>query len=166
MKSVVRSLNGFIAPVCRWAAGFGLAVLMVMMLMTVVDITLRRAFNYQLPFSFELTENMLVIVAFCSIAYTTFMGRHISIDILVEKFPAGARKNVERVIDFLCALLFFIITWRSVLRGIHIIEIGQVTGVLEIPYYPFFFFVALGAALAGLAILLRTLNTFMSEATP
>ena len=166
MKKASYALEKAIGQICRYIGYIGMAVLMGMMLLTVIDITLRRVFNSPLPYSFELTENFLVVVAFCSIAFTTSVGRHISINVLVEKSPPWARKYTERVTDLICVAVFFLVAWRSTLRAIHMIDIGQVTGVLEMPYYPFFFVVALGSALAGLTILLQMVNSSLREAKP
>ena len=137
---------------------------MAMVLLTVTDITLRRVFNSPLPFSFELTETLLVIVVFCSVAYTTYIGRHISIDVIVSRFPLKTRKSIETVIDFICAALFGLVAWRSILRAIHIWNIEQVTGILEIPIYPFIFIVALGSTLASLILLVKVINSIIGEA--
>lgn len=166
MKKVFHALERAVGLVCRRIGDLGIAVLMGMMLLTVTDVTLRRVFNRPLSFSFEVTEGLLMVAVFCAIAYTTSTGRHISIDVLVERFPERARRKVETVVDFWSAILFLLVAWQSTLRGFHILDIGQVTGILEVPYYPFFFFVALGSTLAGLAILFRAINSLYGEAKP
>jgi TRAP-type C4-dicarboxylate transport system permease small subunit len=71
---------------------FGSYVLVAMVLLTSTDIFLRKFFNSPLPFSFELTEFLLVVVAWCYIAFTTSQGRHVSVDTVTSHFKPRARK--------------------------------------------------------------------------
>ena len=114
---------------------------MAMMLMTIADIVMRRVFNQPFSFSYELTENFLAVVVFSSIAYASSTGRHISIDVLKEIFPALSHRTVETIIDIFSAGIFGVVAWRALLQGLHMINLGQVTGILRMPYYPFYFVV-------------------------
>lgn len=138
---------------CR-VRDLGAIVLMAMVLLVVVDVSLRRLFNSPLPFSFELIGIMLVIVVYCFVAYSTSTGRHVGVDVLTTRFPPKTKTTIDLVMDFLSAVLFGLIGWQSIVQGIHIWDIGTETGILRIPYYPFLFVVALGSILACLALII------------
>ncbi len=149
--------------ISRRAGDIGMIVLMGMMLMVVVDITLRRLFNSPLPFSFEIVEILLVIVAFFSIAYTTSVGRHVSIDVLTARFPRKVQIAIDTVMDFLCAGIFGVATWRSIVRAMDFLGSGYETGILKIPLFPFVFIVALGCALACVLLLVQVVKAITGE---
>ena len=150
--------------VCGWAGVVGMGAFMLMVLLIVVDVVLRRFFNSPLAFSFELIEIILSVVAFCSIAYTTSVGRHVSIAVLISRFKPNVQKKFVVVTDSLSVFLFGLIGWQTIVQGIHIRDIGQVSGLLGIPYYPFLLVVGFGAILAGLALLARLINFMTGEA--
>jgi len=147
-----------ISLVSRRARDIGAIVLMAMVLLVVVDVTLRRAFNSPLPFSFELIGIMLVVVVFCFVAYSTATGRHVSIDVLVARFSPKVRSRTDLCTDFLSAVLFGLIGWQSIVQGIHIWDAGVETGILNIPHYPFLFIVAFGSIVASLAVFFTIIN--------
>ena len=163
LKRVGSLLDKSLMLISRRVGDVGVTVLMVMMMLTVVDITLRRVFNSPLPFGFELVEVMLVIVAFCSIAYTTSIGRHVSIDVLTMKFPAKAQAVIVIVTDFFSAVIFGLATWRAVIHAMRFLGSGYETGILKIPLYPFVFVVALGCALACLLLLAKVVKSINGE---
>lgn len=143
---------------------FGSYVLVAMVLLTTADIMLRKYFNSPLPFSFELTEFLLVIVAWCYIAFTTSKGRHVSVDTLTSHLSPKARKIIVTMGDFITVILFGLIAWQNVLQGFNVLHVGTTTAILHIPKYPFQFWVACGSALACLIFLFKVLHSMTGGA--
>lgn len=142
---------------------FGSTVLTAMMLLTVTDIILRRFFNSPLPYSFELVEVTLVVVAYCYIVYTTSKARHISIDTLTTRFPTHVRRVLVYIGDIITIILLGFIGWQSIIQGIHLADMGQTTAILKIPKFPFEFVIAAGGLLAGLFLLIKTLHSIFGS---
>ena len=161
LKKGVNAAGSTFSVIASGVEKFGSTILMAMVLLTVTDITLRRFFNSPLPFSFELTEFLLVVVAYCYIAYTTSIGRHISVDTITSHFPQTTRKRVRTAGDFITIILFGLIAWQNVLQGNHVLNLGATTAILHVPKYPFQYMVAFGSALACLVLLLKVLNSFL-----
>ena len=142
---------------------FGSYVLVAMVLLTSTDIILRKYFNSPLPFTFEVTEYLLVIVAWCYISFTTSKGRHVSVDTVTSRFPPGIRKKIITIGDFITVILFGLIAWQNVLQGLNVLNVGTTSAILHIPKYPFQFWVAFGAAMACLIALFKTLNDLLGR---
>jgi TRAP-type C4-dicarboxylate transport system permease small subunit len=140
---------------------FGSTVLTAMMLLTVTDIILRRFFNSPLPYSFELVEVLLVVVAYSYIVYTTSVSRHISVDTFTSRFPFIVRKRLVIIGDFIAIMLFGLIGWQSIAQGIHLYEMGQTTAILHLPKFPFQFFLGAGGILACIFLLIKVLNSLL-----
>lgn len=146
------------------AADVGITVILAMVLLVVVSVILRRVFNNPLASSYELIELMLVVVVFCAVPYTTFKVRHISISVLTSRLPVRKQKIVDSVFDLVCAVVFGLVAWRSVVHGIYILQSGRQTAILGIPYCPFVFIIAFGTALASFVLLTKFTFFVLSEA--
>jgi TRAP-type C4-dicarboxylate transport system permease small subunit len=141
----------------------GSYVLVAMVLLTSTDIILRKYFNSPLPFTFEVTEFMLVIVAWSYIAFTTSKGRHVCVDSVTCHLPSKTRKILLIIGDFITVVFFGLICWQNVLQGFNVLDVGTTTAILHIPKYPFQFWVAFGSGLACLIFLFKTLNDLLVE---
>lgn len=133
----------------------GIVVIIALTLMTVADIIMRRFFSMPFSFSFEVTQLMLVVIVFCSIPYSTNKMRHVSIEVLVNTFPEKLNRRMAIFGDFFCVAVLAAICWQCIDKGFRSYNIGTMTGELEIPLYPFYFFVALGAAIACISLLIN-----------
>lgn len=139
------------------------ATLSVLVLLIAVDVTLRRAFNSPLTFSYEIIEFGLVIVVWGSVLYSTIRERHISIDVLVSRLPAKTRQFFRLTFDFISAVVLLLIGWQSITYAMDLRDLQLVSSMLEIPIYPFVFIVALGAILAGLILLVNFADSVKGE---
>lgn len=134
-----------------------------LVLLIAVDVTLRRAFNSPLTFSYEIIEFGLVIVVWGSVLYSTIRERHISIDVLVSRLPAKTRQFFRLTFDFISAVVLLLIGWQSITYAMDLRDLQLVSSMLEIPIYPFVFIVALGAILAGLILLVNFADSVKGE---
>lgn len=142
----------------------GIIVMMALTLLTILDIVMRRFFSMPFSFSYEVTQLMVVVIVFCSIPYSTNKVRHVSIDVLVDQFPPKLRGIFRAVSDLFCTVVLAMICWQSYVKCIYEYDIGTMTGELEIPLYPFYFFVSFGALIAGISMLIRTWFSLRGEA--
>jgi len=152
LSRLASSLNKFLSLVSPRAGDLGAMAITGMVGLIVVDVSLRRFFNSPLSYSLELIQDLLLIAVFSSVLYTTHTDRHVSIDLITSKLSKRVQKRMGVATDILSAILFGLLGWRSLLQGIHVWDMGLVSAVLEIPYYPFHFFIAVCAILAAIAI--------------
>ncbi len=152
-SSIEKGISPFITVVGRIGAAF----IAFIMLLTVVDIIGRRAFSHPIGGAFELSELMLVIVAFGSMAYCELIRGHVTIDLVVSRF----RQRTQSIINSLMYLGFLIISsliaWQLFVYATREIG-GQVTAVLQVPIYPFVYIAALGSVLLSLVILVHLVD--------
>jgi TRAP-type C4-dicarboxylate transport system permease small subunit len=151
-------LNG-LSVISSKVVGFGSTALMLIMLLIVIDVILRRIFNSPLPFSYELTELMLVVVFSSFLLYSTATGRHVGIDVLISRFPAKVKKNIITVVDFLSVIFLGLIGWRSMILGLKVLDLGTTSGILHIPQFAFLLFLGFCTTLASLVLLVKVLNS-------
>ena len=141
-------------------------VMILLVLMIVVDVSMRRLFNNPLRFSYELIGLALVIIAWTSILYTTGLERHITIDVLITRLPKKALKWMRSVWDFASAIVLLLLGWRSIVYALSMRDLGKYTEMLEIEYYPFVLIVAAGGIWAGLMLLVNSIYTARGKEEP
>ncbi len=105
-------------------AYFACAVLFVMMLMICADVLLRNVRLVPalpgLPWSNELTENMLYLITMFSAPYLLRQGQHIRVDILLRMIPRQAAWVCEWITDglaFACCIALAVYGTRATLAS-------------------------------------------------
>lgn len=141
------------------------AVLMVMMLLTGADVTLRYVLNSPIPGSMELTEFMMVITVALGLAYCALHKGHVGVDIVVSRLRGRARALMNSIASFAFLGLFILITWRSVERARALIDTHVTSNILYIPVFPFVLVLTAGCAILCLVLLRDFLDYLLQVLT-
>lgn len=154
-------LKTAVDKISRYVNAVGAVVLVCMMLLVVTDVSLRFLFNRPVEGSFELVELMMAVVVALAIAYCGVNKEHTTVEFLVSQFP----QKVQDVVDFINSLIsavFFILIARGSAGQARMLEESEtITTVLEIPFYPFLWVLAVGAGLLGLVFLIQSFEFFI-----
>jgi TRAP-type C4-dicarboxylate transport system permease small subunit len=106
----------------------------------------RYVFNTPITGTFELTEFLVLILIFSFIGFTQAHKSHVCVDLLVMNLP----EKIQRVIDLfnhiVCLIVMALITWRGAAKAIEMLVVGEASPNLQIPDYPFVFFLVVGCA--------------------
>ena len=156
---IVDSFTGGINRVTRASYRVAVGLLAVMMFLTTVNVAGRYLFNRPVKGSIELTEFMVATVVAIGLAYCWIERGHISVDVIVSRFPPRVQGIIERITLFISLVVFSLITWRAAVFTKVRFDARIVTHVLAIPTFPFVGIVAAGCALLTLVILTEFLNS-------
>jgi len=137
----------------------GVSTLMVMMVLTVADVSLRYLVNRPIPGAFELTEFLLVILASFGLAYTAFQNGHVTVDLVVERFSPKTQAVIDTITCLISIGVFATVTWASILYARSEWKAKAVSTVLLLPRFPFILVVVLGSGVVCLALLVSLLNS-------
>ena len=140
------------------------SVLFVMMVMTMADVLLRKFTNITIIGCGEMTEMMMAVVVFCSLAQCEVNDGHIKIDLIMGRVNAKVQALVDALTQLCCFVLFCLVAFSTFKHGLEIREWQEVSIDLAIPIYPFIFIAAFGSALLALVLLTKTMTRF-SEAS-
>lgn len=162
-KNMVIFLGKKVYPVADRLTYLGHAVLIAMVLLTVTDIVLRRFFNSPLVFSYEITTFMLLVYVFCVGPYSFASNRSISIDVVTTGYPPKIRKVTEMIARLIGAILWGLIGWRTIHQALFLWKMGQISGLLSIPFFPFTFFVAFASLLLALVLLIQSFEVLIGD---
>lgn len=111
----------------------------------------------------ELIQLGMVVIIMFGLAYTQKVDGHISIGLIVDRFP----QKVQKVLDiFSCALVLIatvsvgIIFWKVGIK--HKVDMQISTDLLSIPFYPFDFIISIGFIMWGLVTFLHLTKSIVS----
>lgn len=136
----------------------GMAMTLLMMLMIVVDVILRFAFNKPILGSVEIASYMLSIIAFTAIPFVESEEGHIVIPLLFDQFPEKVRLLVNTLTGIIGLGLLVLIALASFLLAVEYLHRGKVTQVLSIPLYPFVFIAALCISLYAITLIVNAIK--------
>jgi len=140
------------------AAGMG--IFMFMVLLTFADVFLRYIFGSSIPGTTELTELLMVIVVFSSIAITQWQKSHVTMDILTSRLQEPASALVEVVTGLWSVVIVLFCVWTTLRYGM---KTSSVTLVLRISLEPFIYFSSFGFCLLAVALLAQLFECLASS---
>jgi TRAP-type transport system small permease protein len=157
VANITRGLQRILYPVVRFMDRITWVVLFGMMLMTMIDVLLRKFFNQSILGTVEITELLMAVAVFCSIAECQVNEDHIKVDLVVKKLSPRVLAAVDTLTQGACFILFGFITTATFRHADAMRAAGEVTLDLGIPIYPFVYVVSFGCALLTLVLLLKAL---------
>jgi len=156
---ILDKINRVLNQALIWVAGF---FLLTMILMTCANVFLRRVWTPLLG-TFELMGYFGAILTAFALGYTQMKRGHISVDILVLRFPEKTQRILDGINNFLCMIFFALVAWQVANYATTLWKTGEVTETLKIIYYPFTYGVAFGCAIFSLVFLTDFLKSILPE---
>ncbi len=157
LRKTASFMERWLSPLTTVVGNIGSGVIALMMLITVADVIGRRIFNQPIPGAMELSIFMMVIVVFFSIAYCEFRRGHIAIGLVVSRLRQSSQVIIDSLMYILFLATFGWLTWQLCLYAIDVWRNNTVSGVLEVPTFPFIFVAAFGCALLSLVVIMHLL---------
>ncbi len=156
---IARLFEKIFYPVIRGVYKIGLGILLVMMFLTIVDVTGRKFFAAPITGSYELTEFLLALLVFSAIGYTQVQKGHIATEALVSRFSQRTQALIESVVYFISLAVSSVMTWQLAAQAKRLWLGKNVTGVLHLPIHPFVIAAAFGSLLFCLALFVDFFNS-------
>jgi TRAP-type C4-dicarboxylate transport system permease small subunit len=148
-------IRAFVAKLCGWVSA---AFLAAMMLLTVVDVVLRKFGASPIHGTFELVELLLVCIFFFALPATFLRDENIVVDIIDSWRPRWV-PALRRAATAAAVVLLATIAWQSWLQARDAMSFGDVTSDLSLPkilyWAPLVFGIAASAVAAGAMALKR-----------
>ncbi|MGX1307733.1 TRAP-type C4-dicarboxylate transport system permease small subunit [Amorphus suaedae] len=145
-----------------WLALAGISTLLVAILLTCADILWRQLVGGAFMDTADITKLCLVAAASLSIPYGFVLGSHITVDLLADRFPRGARIVLDVVVSIVSAILLGFLVWLTWQGAMLHYAYGDTTPNLQIPVIYYWGIFLLGLALGALAALARAAETIVS----
>ena len=155
VAGIARSLEAFVVRLNRAVHGVGLAVLLLLMLVTVADVIGRYVFDHPIPGTFELTGLMLAMIVFFALGHTQIHRGHVRISMIASFLSPKKGIILDGVIHLVSFSLFSLVAWQLTEHAHRLWAANNVSGVLSWPVYPFVIAAALGCSLFSLVLLVQ-----------
>lgn len=160
-------MNKFFKVVDRLAvlAGYiGVAFMVALMLMYLVDVFGRLFISRQIKGSFEVAQYFLCVISFAAYSYTQIRRGHIHVGFLINRFPRQTRYAIHGVNFILCALVCAITVYALWRQGSFASMTNRTTVVLLIPMAPLYYLNSVLMAIFTLTIVSDIFRCFLALA--
>lgn len=149
------SVYDVLAKVTRWSAIVAVVCAVVVLLMSVIDVTGAKFFNWGLPGALELTEQLNLVLVFMAVAYVQLERGHMRVNLLETFMSAGLQHAIRLFSHVLGILVCGFFSWRTLVLMQNMIAAGEYKyGRIEFPLWPFGFVNFYGFALLTVAFIL------------
>ena len=130
--------------------------LVAMMALACANMLLRAGW-LPLEGTFELMGFFGATVTALSLAFAQRHKSHIAVGLAAEAFPRGLRRALDALSHLAGCAFFALAAWETLAWGLFLVDTGELSGTLHIPYHPFVFTVAAGLFVMALQLGLDTL---------
>ncbi len=153
ISDVLRKIN-------KWICHIGEVCIAGLMVLITVDVLLRLILNKPILGSFEICQMLLLISLYASFAYLQSEKGHVSVNILVDKFPPVVRTIILGLCYAVATVFCAIWAYGAVVQGLVYVGTGNETALLKIPYAPFYFFEGICMLALAVVMLVDTITLF------
>lgn len=141
----------------------GVVGMLAMFAANLVDVIGAKVFKWPLPGAIEILSFTLVVAIAPAIAYGLFLGTHLRIDFIVDKFPKTLRFALKPFVSALCTILFVLICWKGFEYAYSLQIAGEIGGSSKIPFFPFAYVLAFSCIPVILFFVLETIKSLKAK---
>lgn len=134
--------------------------LVFIMTIITIDVLGRNLLNKPLKGTYELTELGAALLVFFALAITHRKGEHITIDFIVDKFPAKAKNMLLGIVEIVIAVILFIMSNHLFDNGLRMMERKSTTTDLAISVHPFLFIITFTLIIFALTAIFKAIHYF------
>ena len=153
----MRTLDTF----CGWLAVFSGLILLGIIGLTFVDVVLRYVFSAPIFGARDLLEMGMVVVISLAFPFTWRMGGHIVVDLIPDYGIASLTIARDLIVRSIGIAMFGMLAWRCWTRAADAVLFNEATNMIELPFSPFFLFLAGGSALQAFILIVESVFLIM-----
>lgn len=141
----MRVLEKGIQMIARFLAFFSIVSTAGMMLISVVDVIMRKVFNSPIVGASELVT-MLNVGTILALGTGCLAGENISVDFVMNRFSQKVQHIVQILIHLVTVVVLALFIWRGWYYAIDSRAKNYVFSLLKVPQWPFILVIVLGFA--------------------
>ena len=142
----------------KFGDGASALVLFALMAMTCIDVVGRYFLNSPLDGATELTQLMMGLIVFAILPTVCYREEHVSVDLLDLWMPNSWINVRQAILNLLMAVMMLFVAWRVLISANFMVDYGDATEFLAIPYAPITYFIAVMSGTASIAFLFNALR--------
>jgi TRAP-type C4-dicarboxylate transport system permease small subunit len=161
--SKVNRFEDFANRASAWLNWVTVAGFVVIAIITTLDVLGTKLFNMPFLISFDIISLGGLLAVAPAIAWIQSLHGHIEVEILTRRLKPHAQAILNSVMTFLGALLFVVMTWQMIDYALTVQKTNRVTGMAEIPFFPFGYFTALCFLMVAIVLVAQFLKIVTQE---
>ena len=138
-----------------WLAGLAL-IFMVVIIST--GVLLRYVFGTPLLGLNEINQLTAVVLVMAALPYCTLHNGHVGVDVFDNAIGAVGRLLGDVVSRLLSGFVLSVLVWRAALKALDAWEYEDATNMLDLPVWPFYAVLGIGAALCVLIFAVQLID--------
>ncbi|HMQ41595.1 MAG TPA: TRAP transporter small permease [Paracoccus sp. (in: a-proteobacteria)] len=138
-----------------WLAGLAL-IFMVVIIST--GVMLRYVFGTPLLGLNEINQLTAVVLVMAALPYCTLHNGHVGVDVFDNAIGAVGRLLGDVVSRLLSGFVLSVLVWRAALKALDAWEYEDATNMLDLPVWPFYAVLGIGAALCVLIFAVQLID--------
>jgi TRAP-type C4-dicarboxylate transport system permease small subunit len=136
----------------------------ILAIIVVWGVLLTYVFKKSDIFSVEISEYLLILICFTSIAHIQKEERHVKVDMLVEKLSPAKRNKLEILTSFLCAIFCSITAWKaSTIMILNYQRNFYSTSLIKFPIWIPYLIICYGFLMLTLQFLVKIYNLLIES---
>ncbi|HOJ42776.1 MAG TPA: TRAP transporter small permease subunit [Syntrophorhabdaceae bacterium] len=153
----------YLRRLCEYLEWVGVFGILCMFFANLIDVIGAKFFKWPLPGALEVISFSQIVAITPAIALGLFLGIHLSVDFIVEKFPGLLKKSLAIFVSLLCLILVIIIFWEGIKYANSLRVSGEIGSVSKIPFFPFAYVFAISWIPVILYYLIELIKHFKGE---
>jgi len=158
----MRKIENVIGFVTRKFSYVSLAALTFMMVIIIVDVALRKATGSGIKGSPELVGLAESIAVFFAFGYTQHKRGLVHVSFFMKKFPKMGPLICWTITGWISTITCGLIAYASFVQAAYLTGKKTATATLFIPYYPFYYLMAIGFCIFTLALLFDSIKNVVA----
>ena len=156
--SISSTMRKCLAPITKVLLVIGGIATLAMLAITVANVIARKAMSAGVPGNMELVEQAMILVVFCTLAYTELKRGHVRVTFLTDLFPHKLQDILVLMTQMVTLVIVSVIGWQMAVEAKQLLLQHAATGVLGMPQWPFAAVASLAFILFSLGVLANTLE--------
>ncbi len=144
----MRLLDGL----CAGLAVVSGLILLALIGLTFVDVVLRYIFSAPFLGATALLQMGMVLVISLAFPFTWRMGGHIVVDLIPDYGVEALTRIRDLAVRLIGIFIFVLLAWQAWIRAGDAALFNEATNMIEMPYRPFFWVLAIAAAFQAVVL--------------
>ena len=132
MKKFFQIIDIIVSTINQTMAVLGLSL---GVLLAFINVILRYAFDMSITWAAELTNYLFIWAALFGAAYGFKQGAHISVSLIIEKFPPAVTKGFLMFANLVSIIYLALISYFGYQLVLMLVDFGEMSIDLEIPLW-------------------------------
>jgi len=146
---------------CVSLAVFSGLILLSIIGLTFVDVVLRYILSAPIFGARDILEMGMVVVISLAFPFTWRMGGHIVVDLIPDYNIAALTITRDLVVRAIGSAMFGMLAWRCWIRANDAVLFNEATNMIELPFSPFFIFLAAASVLQTFVLIIESVFLIM-----